>query len=93
MAAQSPHAQFVGVDIGWSHSRGYCEKDRFKHMTPVPIATRYPPDNVQFELGDVNTRLRWADRQFDLIHARDILMCVRAFRAFINIVVTSLTIS
>lgn len=42
----------------------------------VPIQTRYPLPNVQFEIHDVNTNFRWPDETFDLINARDINMAV-----------------
>lgn len=42
----------------------------------VPIATRYPWNNVWFELYDIREQLRWEDGTFDLIHARDLSMGV-----------------
>ena len=43
----------------------------------VPIATRHPPDNVFFEMADVNAALRYRNNLFDLVHARSISMAVR----------------
>jgi hypothetical protein len=42
----------------------------------VPIQTRYPLPNVQFEIHDVNTDFHWPDETFDFINARDINMAV-----------------
>ena len=42
----------------------------------MPIQTRYPLSNVQFEIHDVNTNFRWRDETFDLINARDVNMAV-----------------
>ena len=44
----------------------------------VPIATRSPPDNVQFEMADINEPLRYNNGTFDLVHARSISMAVSA---------------
>ncbi|KAF9564172.1 S-adenosyl-L-methionine-dependent methyltransferase [Agrocybe pediades] len=47
----------------------------------VPIATRYPPDNVLFEMHDVNSiPFRWRDGTFDVVNARDIAMAVHDYR-------------
>lgn len=47
------------------------------HIIPsVPIATRRPHENVQFELHDVNTPVRWLDNTIDFVHARDVSMAV-----------------
>ncbi len=43
----------------------------------VPIATRHPPDNVRFEMADVNEPFRYNNGTFDLVHARSISMAVR----------------
>lgn len=42
----------------------------------MPIQTRYPLPNVQFEIHDVNTNFRWQDGTFDLVNARAINMAV-----------------
>ncbi|TFK36112.1 S-adenosyl-L-methionine-dependent methyltransferase [Crucibulum laeve] len=52
---------------------------QFRGLDIVPIATRYPPPNVRFEIHDVNTPLRWADNSVDFIHARSISMAVRDY--------------
>lgn len=52
-------------------------------QTLVPIATRYPPSNVQFEIADVNTPLRWENGTFDLVHSRSVEMAVRNIVFFI----------
>jgi len=45
----------------------------------VPIATRYPPENVQFEVQDVSSQLRWRTSSIDLVHARSISMAVHDY--------------
>ncbi|THH03699.1 hypothetical protein EW145_g6079 [Phellinidium pouzarii] len=42
----------------------------------VPMATRYPADNVQFEIHDINERTRWADGRFELVHMRNVYLAV-----------------
>ena len=42
----------------------------------VPIATRYPLANVQFEVHDINDQCRWNDNAADFVHARSISMAV-----------------
>jgi len=42
----------------------------------VPIQTRYPPENVRFEIADVTERLRFADASVDVVHAR--MACLKA---------------
>ncbi|KIM37900.1 hypothetical protein M413DRAFT_30557 [Hebeloma cylindrosporum] len=56
----------------------------FQGFDIVPIQTRYPLPNVQFEIHDVNTNFRWQDATFDLINARDINMAVRDFRQVVE---------
>jgi len=75
MASEFPHVVFTGFDNGKPPAipLQFHRIDLF----PVPIATRYPPSNVQFEIHDVNTRFRWADNTFDVVHARAISMAVR----------------
>ena len=41
----------------------------------VPIQTRYPPQNVRFEIADVTERLRFSDASVDVVHAR--MACLR----------------
>ncbi|KAI0341156.1 S-adenosyl-L-methionine-dependent methyltransferase [Trametopsis cervina] len=52
---------------------------RFDGIDIVPIATRTPPDNVYFEMADVNMPLRYNTRTFDLVHARSISMAVHDY--------------
>ncbi len=42
----------------------------------VPIATRRPPDNVYFEMADVNQAFRFQAEYFDFVHARAVSMAV-----------------
>lgn len=57
---------------------------RFFGIDIVPIATRSPPNNVQFEICDANSRLRWDDSHFDLIHARDVLLGVPNYGSLLD---------
>ncbi|KAF8624066.1 hypothetical protein AX15_006078 [Amanita polypyramis BW_CC] len=50
----------------------------------VPIATRYPLENTQFEIQNISEGLRWSDGTFDLIHARDLSMGVRDWRVLVR---------
>jgi hypothetical protein len=43
----------------------------------VPIATRFPENNVRFEVADARARLRFADGTVDVVHARDTHLSVR----------------
>lgn len=45
----------------------------------VPIATRYPPRNVMFEMHNINERFRYANGYFDLVHGRSISMAVSLY--------------
>ena len=61
-------------------------------MRAVPIATRSPPDNVFFEMADVNAPLRYAPKTFHFVHARAVTMAVRVYTPFF-LFSTSLTSS
>jgi len=77
MATEFPHIRFVGFDHG---ETDFYYAPSLNILIPcllVPLATRYPPSNVRFEIGDVNERYRWQDASFDLVHARSINMAVR----------------
>ena len=80
MAQLFPHVHFRGFDIGtWpALSRSRSADALIALCLLVPIATRYPPRNVQFELTDVNTSvpLRWSDGTFDVVNARFVDMAV-----------------
>lgn len=54
----------------------FTEFDPIIYCTAVPLSTRYPLPNVQFEVDNINERLRWSDNTFDLVHARSIGMAV-----------------
>ncbi|PFH50098.1 hypothetical protein AMATHDRAFT_80991 [Amanita thiersii Skay4041] len=56
----------------------------FRGVDIVPIATRYPLPNVQFEMHDISQQLRWNDGTFDFIHARGLAMAVRNWPALIQ---------
>ena len=54
----------------------------------VPITTRYPLPNVQFEMHNVNEPFRWADNTMDFVHARANDMAVSvpaAYNLFLSI--------
>ena len=40
------------------------------NLFAVPIATRSPLPNVQFEIHNVNEPVRWADNTMDFVHVR-----------------------
>ncbi|TBU24943.1 S-adenosyl-L-methionine-dependent methyltransferase [Dichomitus squalens] len=72
MARDFPRARFYGVDIVLS--------DR---PPPVPIATRYPPHNVQFEMHDIKEAFRFDSASIDFVHARMISMAIRDYGALL----------
>lgn len=79
MAREFPHVYFRGIDIGniacviaYRLNKHYSNTN----LILVPIATRYPLPNVQFEIQDVNRNYRWPNETFDLIHARSVSMAV-----------------
>ncbi|OJA20780.1 hypothetical protein AZE42_07016 [Rhizopogon vesiculosus] len=50
----------------------------------VPIATRQPEPNVQFEIHDITQRFRWKDGAMDYIHARNIDLAVTNYPALLE---------
>ena len=48
----------------------------------VPIATRDPLPNVQFEMHNINEPVRWADDTMDFVHARANDMAVRVLAVY-----------
>ncbi|KAJ8584731.1 S-adenosyl-L-methionine-dependent methyltransferase [Rhizopogon salebrosus TDB-379] len=50
----------------------------------VPIATRQPEPNVQFEIHDITQRFRWRDGVMDFIHARNIDLAVTNYPALLQ---------
>ncbi|KAI0087505.1 S-adenosyl-L-methionine-dependent methyltransferase [Irpex rosettiformis] len=57
---------------------------KFDGLDIVPIATRYPPNNVRFEMADVNQPLRYNNGTYDLVHARSISMAVHDYPTIVN---------
>ncbi|KAF9239465.1 S-adenosyl-L-methionine-dependent methyltransferase [Melanogaster broomeanus] len=49
---------------------------RFSGVDIVPIATRRPLANAQFEILDVTQPLRWPDGVMDFVHARSVSLAV-----------------
>ncbi|KAF9228157.1 S-adenosyl-L-methionine-dependent methyltransferase [Gyrodon lividus] len=52
---------------------------RFSGVDIVPIATRRPLSNAQFEILDVTQPLRWCDGVMDFVHARGVSLAVRNY--------------
>ncbi|KAH8092174.1 hypothetical protein BXZ70DRAFT_951500 [Cristinia sonorae] len=57
---------------------------RFDGLDIVPIATRYPPANVRFEMHDIAEPFRYANGTYDLVHGRSISMAVRDYPALVD---------
>jgi len=75
MARLFPHVKIYGVDIGELADRRISTVANY--LSAVPIATRQPEPNVQFEIHDITQRFRWNDGAMDFIHARNIDLAVR----------------
>ncbi|KAI0772386.1 S-adenosyl-L-methionine-dependent methyltransferase [Trametes elegans] len=56
---------------------------KFYGVDIVPIATRYPPPNVKFEMHNIMDPLRYATGSIDMVHARSINMAIRDYPALI----------
>ncbi|ESK92404.1 tam domain [Moniliophthora roreri MCA 2997] len=90
LLAQDQTRQKVVVDIGTGRGEWAIEMAadfphvQFHGLDIVPISQRTDlPDNVQFELHDINEPTRFHDRSIDLVHARSVSMTVRDFRTII----------
>ncbi|KAJ3526258.1 hypothetical protein NMY22_g10236 [Coprinellus aureogranulatus] len=83
---RSPQVLDVGCGVGiWIKDMAAdFPHAQFTGIDIVPLATRYPPPNVQFELDDVNAQLRWGDGHFDLVHARDVILAVTDYSSFLD---------
>jgi len=57
---------------------------KFRGFDIVPITTRHPLPNVQFEIHNVNEPVRWSDNTMDLIHARATDMVVSDYPAMLT---------
>ncbi|KAH8989030.1 S-adenosyl-L-methionine-dependent methyltransferase [Lactarius hatsudake] len=57
---------------------------RFRGLDLVPIQTRYPPENVRFEIADVTERLCFADASVDVVHARMACLSEEAVPGFLR---------
>jgi hypothetical protein len=75
MATEFPHVYFVGFDHG--ETLFHCFFAYLICLFKVPIATRYPPSNLRFEIENVHANYHWSDESFDLVHARGINLAVR----------------
>ncbi|EIW56376.1 S-adenosyl-L-methionine-dependent methyltransferase [Trametes versicolor FP-101664 SS1] len=90
LLALAPGEQRRVVDLGTGTGQWVLDMAReFPHVRIygvdiVPIATRYPPPNVTFEMHDIMTPLRYAAGSIDMVHARSITMAVRDYRALIQ---------
>ena len=78
MADEFHHVRFRGLDIGMITIMVLILL--WLTICSVPIATRSPPENVQFEIHDVNQPLRWNDNSIDLVHIRNMWMAVSCQR-------------
>ncbi|KAJ4480857.1 S-adenosyl-L-methionine-dependent methyltransferase [Lentinula aciculospora] len=82
--------QKVAIDLGCGTGDWIMEMAKdFPHVSfhgldIVPIATRYPDANVQFELHDIGEPMRWANGSVNLIHARSIFMTVRDYSVIVQ---------
>ncbi|KAF9458132.1 S-adenosyl-L-methionine-dependent methyltransferase [Collybia nuda] len=83
--AREPHRPRIALDLCTGTGRWVIDMARefphvsFRGFDIVPIATRYPPFNAQFEVHDVNSRYRWEDGSIDLVYARSISMAVHDY--------------
>ncbi|KAJ3727418.1 S-adenosyl-L-methionine-dependent methyltransferase [Lentinula raphanica] len=83
-------ANKLTIDLGCGTGQWIMEMaKKFPHvffigLDIVPIATRYPEENVRFELHDIGERMRWADQTVDFIHARSIFMTVPDYSVIIQ---------
>ncbi|KXN90757.1 hypothetical protein AN958_03644 [Leucoagaricus sp. SymC.cos] len=55
----------------------------FTGIDIVPIATRYPLPNVNFEIGDISEEFRWNSATYDFVHARSISMSVHNYASIL----------
>lgn len=69
MAEEFPHVKFNALDIG-QRSGTHHNSVPCSLLDTAPIATRTPPNNVDFEVHDVTTSTRFPPRSFDFVHAR-----------------------
>ena len=82
MARDFPDVRFYGVDIGAcprSPPAAACPDAGWRadhRASAVPIATRYPPRNVQFEMHDIKESFRFDSASIDFVHARMISLAV-----------------
>lgn len=76
MAEEFPHTKVYGLDIG--RLPGLHAFAPFHICALVPLATRYPADNVQFEVHDINLPTRWVRGRFDFVHMRQMCFSVGA---------------
>ncbi|RPD67938.1 S-adenosyl-L-methionine-dependent methyltransferase [Lentinus tigrinus ALCF2SS1-7] len=56
---------------------------RFYGVDIVPIATRYPPRNVLFEMHDIKEQFRYDTGAIDMVHARSVTMAIRDYGALL----------
>ena len=83
MAKEFPLVEFRGLDLGACYSGPRWMRLMTLLNIPlaliffptVPIQTRYPPQNVRFEIADVTGVLRFVDASVDIVHAR--MTCLR----------------
>ncbi|KAI0673225.1 S-adenosyl-L-methionine-dependent methyltransferase [Trametes maxima] len=90
LLALTPGEQRRVVDLGTGTGQWVLDVAReFPHVRfygvdIVPIATRYPPPNVIFEMHDIMEPFRYASGTIDMVHARSITMAIRDYRALLQ---------
>ncbi|KAF9257314.1 S-adenosyl-L-methionine-dependent methyltransferase [Marasmius fiardii PR-910] len=86
-----PSGQRVSVDLGTGPGQWPIEMARsfphviFHGLDIVPIAPRIDlPNNVHFEIHDINTQTRFLNGSIDVVHARSVSLTVRDYRTIIT---------
>ncbi|TCD65162.1 hypothetical protein EIP91_003018 [Steccherinum ochraceum] len=74
----------TGTGIWVEEMAGEFPHVRFDGLDIVPIATRYPPANVMFEMHDIGEPFRYADGYYDLVHARSVSMAVHNYAVLLD---------
>ncbi|KAJ7574846.1 S-adenosyl-L-methionine-dependent methyltransferase [Mycena floridula] len=88
--ANEPNRQKIALDLGCGTGKWVMKMGElfphvlFRGLDIVPIATRYPHQNILFELHDINERTTWANSSVDFIHARNIAMTTQNYPGIID---------
>ncbi|CDO76333.1 hypothetical protein BN946_scf184795.g4 [Trametes cinnabarina] len=90
LLAFAPGEQRRVVDLGTGTGQWVLDMARefphvrFHGVDIVPIATRYPPHNVRFEMHNIMEPFWYANGSVDFVHARSISMAIRDYRALLQ---------